>query len=189
MLNLFFGVKLQETVRIVRTERLADGSVVVELAVKRRMIVAGELFEWEDREPFVHNAAEVRRFRELIDRLKARGKKPTIKDAVLAYLIVFNFARKSVIAGFLWALRDLYPEFIELEERVTEKVPYRTPTGEIAYKEVIREIKKKASSPEDLVRVVGVQLSRFVREGVISRVKTERPEVSRVGPPRERGGE
>jgi len=48
---------LQETVRIVRAERLADGSVVVELAVKRRMVVAGELFEWEDREPFVHNAA------------------------------------------------------------------------------------------------------------------------------------
>lgn|GEM_PF-3755820 len=51
---------MQETVRIVRAERLADGSVVVELAVKRRMVVAGELFEWEDREPFVHNAVPKR---------------------------------------------------------------------------------------------------------------------------------
>jgi len=84
-----------DAVRIVRAERLADGSVIVELRVKRGMKVGDEYFEWEEPQVYTHNAAEVRRFRELIDRLKARGKKPTIKDAVLAYLIVFNFARKS----------------------------------------------------------------------------------------------
>jgi len=156
-------------VEIVRAERLPNGDVVVTIKVKRRKRVGDRMVEWEETQTFTHPASDVQRFIDLLNRLK-RERKLSIVDGVLAYFIVFTYGRKSVIAGFLWALRDIFPEFQKTVERVPEKVTYKTLRG-YEEKTIIKETRKKVSDPNELTGTVVEAISRLVREGIISRVK------------------
>jgi len=59
---------------------------------------------------FDHFHADVLRFEELISRKKAAGYVVSVKDAVLAYLLVFKRGSRHLIAGFL----NTFPEWSDV---------------------------------------------------------------------------
>jgi len=56
---------------------------------------------------FDHFYSDVTRFEDLLSQKKLAGYKVSAKDAVLAYLLVFNQGSRHLIAGYL----STYPEF------------------------------------------------------------------------------
>jgi hypothetical protein len=155
-------------------ERYPDGTILVSIHYVRRASVTTrwgvEEREWIEEQAFTHLPRDVERFRRLLARKHAR-EKVEVKDGVLAYLIVWNYGRKSVIAGFLWAMGDEYPGFRDVREEVEVEEPITTFDGRVVYQVVKRRIEKRAERPEDLAPIVGQCLSRLAREGIIGRVR------------------
>lgn len=67
---------------------------------RKRRIGEKEL-TWFDESCVDHFHRDVVRFEDLVAHQKAAGYKVSVRDAVLAYLLVFRSGRKSVITGFL----------------------------------------------------------------------------------------
>lgn len=146
---------------------VTEEAVIVTLAQPRLRWVGEKKIEWQDRYSKDHLHIDVQKFRDLIDGKKSAGYEITIKDAVEAYLLVFGFGRKSMIAGFLWALKDEYPEFAVKHEEVTHVVKEAQLFG--PPREVLKteRIARPIASVEELVDTVGQALSRLRAEGVI----------------------
>jgi len=88
--------------------------VCVKVRRERKEIVA-ELVEprvitWFDEFCIDHFHPKVMQFDDLLEQKKKMGYTISVKDAVLAYMLVFEWGRKSVIAGFL----STFPEFKDL---------------------------------------------------------------------------
>ncbi len=152
-----------------------DEPVIVTVKYRRTRLVAGEEVEWWEEYTKDHLHVDVQRFCDLIDRKKAAGFHVSIADGVVAYLTVFGFARKSIVAGFLWAMSDLYPEFREVREEIKVKETYVTPLGEVKERLVTKRVEKTAEKAEDLVSSVGEILSRLSKERVAVPVKLPPP--------------
>lgn len=87
-----------------------EEAVVVKLKQRRERKVAGRPRVWHDVYHVDHRHSDIVRFKDLIAHKKAQGYEITVRDGVLAYMLVFKWGRKSVIAGFLQA--DMaFPEF------------------------------------------------------------------------------
>jgi len=132
--------------------------------VRERKIVWWEEFKKD------HLHLDVVRFRDLVDKKRAAGFEITVRDGVLAYLLVFGWARKSIVTGFLWAVSDLYPEFRSSKELVKVEEVYRG----LGPEEVVTIERGTKVEVEDIGKLsasVGQALSRFQREGLIERVK------------------
>jgi hypothetical protein len=171
LFDLFcFGVVLLEAEERISASKFPDGSVLVTVKFKRWMLVHREKMEWWEEQTFNHLAKDVEKFRVLVRR-KALAGPVEVKDGVLAYLIVWKFGRKSVIAGFLWAMSDEFPGFRNVREEVEIEEPYTTLEGKTAYRVVKRRVEFVARSPEDLAPTVGQCLSRLAREGYVGRVR------------------
>lgn len=146
---------------------VTEEAVIVTLAQPRVAWVGEKKIEWQDRYSKDHLHIDVQKFRDLIDAKKSAGYEITIKDAVEAYLLVFGYGRKSMIAGFLWALKSEYPEFAVKHEEVTKVVKETQLFG--PPREVLKteRIARPIASVEELVDTVGQALSRLRAEGVI----------------------
>jgi len=166
----FVLVLLLEAEERISASKFPDGSVLVTVRFKRWTLVHGERMEWWEEQTFNHLAKDVEKFRSLVRR-KALAGPVEVKDGVLAYLIVWKFGRKSVIAGFLWAMSDEFPGFRNVREEVEVEEPYTTLEGKTAYRIVKRRVEFVARSPEDLAPTVGQCLSRLAREGYVGRVR------------------
>lgn len=84
--------------------------IIVEIREKRKRTTDG-VVEWEDILTFDHLHPRVVAFEDLIDHKKGAGYKVAVSDAVLAYMLIFEWGRKSVITGFL----RTFPEWKEVE--------------------------------------------------------------------------
>ena len=147
---------------------VTEEAVIVTLAQPRARWVGEKKIEWQDRYSKDHLHIDVQKFRDLIDGKKSAGYEITIKDAVEAYLLVFGYGRKSMIAGFLWALKDEYPEFAVKHEETTKVVKEAQLFG--PPKQVLKteRIARPIGSVEELVDTVGQALSRLRTEGIIN---------------------
>lgn len=145
-----------------------EEAVIVTLAEKRQRWKGDEKIEWQDLFTRDHLHREVQKFKDLIDRKKAAGYAITIKDAVDAYLLVFGHGRKSVIAGFLWALRNEYPEFLTKHRPEVRTVMVPQLFG--PPKEETRTVRVPITimSADELASTVGQALSRLSRDGKIA---------------------
>lgn len=123
--------------------------------------------EWQNLFTKDHLHIDVMKFKDLIDAKKAAGLSITIKDAVYAYLLVFGYGRKSEIAGFLWAISDVYPEFRVKHEEVRTTIRVQPLTGPPRDEVRISRIAKQMTNVEELVSTVGQALSRLGAEGAI----------------------
>ena len=83
------------------SREIVEEPIIVAIREKRKRLVDEREVEWYDEIVFDHFHANVVRFEDLIAHKKAAGYKVTVLDAVLAYLLVFQWGRKSVITGFL----------------------------------------------------------------------------------------
>jgi hypothetical protein len=72
-----------------------------------------------------------------------------------------------MIAGFLWAMSDEYPEFRVKHEEVREPVKVKPLIGPEREEVKIRRVAKPVASVEELVDTVGQALSRLSSEGAI----------------------
>lgn len=158
-----FRKRLKEVISPTVTEE----AVIVTLREKRERFVDDKKVEWHDEFTTDHLHPDVVRFKDLIDHKKAAGKEITIKDGVLAYLLVWGYGRKSTIAGFLWAISDDYPEFRYTHKEVREPVVTRPLVGPPVTKIKVRRVKTPLKGAADLVPVIGQALSRLRAEGVI----------------------
>jgi hypothetical protein len=167
-LFLVFGLEAEERVSV---RRFPDGSVFVTVRFKRWSVVRGEKWEWWEEQHFNHLPKDVEKFRSLLRRKVLAGRPVEVKDGVLAYLIVWKFGRKSIIAGFLWAMGEEFPGFRNVREETEVEEPYTTLEGKTAYRVVKRRVEFVAASPEDLVPTVGQCLSRLARGELVGRVR------------------
>lgn len=85
--------------------------VIVTIREKRERKVDGKK-TFYDEYTFDHLHRDVVQFEDLIADKKAAGYTVTVKDAVLAYLLVFGNGMASVITGFLRA----FPEWEEVKK-------------------------------------------------------------------------
>lgn len=92
------------------TPEIVEEAVVVKLKQRRERKVAGKPRVWFDVYHVDHRHNDLVRFRDLIGHKRGQGYEVTVKDGVLAYMLVFKWGRKSVIAGFLQA-DTAFPEF------------------------------------------------------------------------------
>jgi hypothetical protein len=145
---------------------VAEEAVIVEIAEPRERWKDEHKIEWMDKYLKDHLHIDVQRFRDLIDAKKAAGKEITISDAVEAYLLVWGYGRKSVIAGFLWAMSDDYPEFRVKHEEIRETVKVKPLVGPEREEVRIRRVAKQIETVDELVDTVGQALSRLAAEGL-----------------------
>jgi len=92
-----------------------------ELVMPRPPPAEPERKVWHEEHCYDHFHPKVVQFEDLIDQKSRMGYRIDVKDAVLAYCLVFEWARKSVIAGFL----STFPEFKDvprLKEMVGENL-------------------------------------------------------------------
>jgi hypothetical protein len=146
---------------------VTEEAVIVTLAEKRSRWKGDQKIEWQDLYTKDHLHRPVQAFKDLIDRKKAAGYAITTKDAVEAYLLVFGHARKSEIAGFLWALRKDYPEFTTKHRPETRPVMVPQLFGPPKEEEKIFRVPVTITSPDELINTVGQALSRLKSEGVV----------------------
>lgn len=85
--------------------------VIVCIKEKRKRRIDEREIEWYDEICKDHFHSDVMRFEDLIEHKKALGYKVSVRDAVLAYMLVFGWARKSIITGFL----RTFPEWKDVE--------------------------------------------------------------------------
>jgi hypothetical protein len=161
----------EEAEERISVSKFPDGSVFVTIRFKRWTIIRKERVEWWEEQHFNHLPKDVEKFRSLLRRKALAGRPVEVKDGVLAYLIVWKFGRKSVIAGFLWAMGDEFPGFRNVREETEVEESYTTLEGKTAYRVVKRRVEFVAASPEDLVSTVGQCLSRLAREELVGRVR------------------
>jgi len=147
---------------------VTEEAVIVEIGEPRERWKGDRKIEWMDKYVKDHLHLDVQRFRDLIDAKKAAGKEITISDAVYAYVLVWGYGRKSVIAGFLWALSDEYPEFRVKHEEVREVVKVKPLIGPEREEIRIRRVRKPIGSVDELTSVVGEKLSRLAEGKVIT---------------------
>lgn len=91
-----------------------DEPVIVTLKVIRELRVDGVRVYPVER-TFDHFHADVLRFEELVDRKKTAGYVVSVKDATLAYMLVFKRGSRHLIAGFLSTFpqwREVQPETV-----------------------------------------------------------------------------
>jgi hypothetical protein len=146
---------------------VTEEAVIVEIAEPRERWKDDRKIEWMDKYAKDHLHLDVQRFRDLIDGKKAAGKEITISDAVYAYVLVWGYGRKSMIAGFLWAMSDEYPEFRVKHEEIREVVKVKPLIGPEREEVKIRRVAKPIASVDELVDTVGQALSRLSSEGLI----------------------
>jgi hypothetical protein len=147
---------------------VTEEAVIVEIGEPRQRWKGDRKIEWMDKYVKDHLHLDVQRFKDLIDAKKAAGLEITVKDAVLAYVLVWGYGRKSTIAGFLWAMSDEYPEFRVKHEEIREVVKVKPLIGGPEREEVkIRRIARSVASVDELVDTVGQALSRLSSEGLI----------------------
>ena len=154
------------------TAEVYDEPIIVTLKVKRELRTDG-VIPYEVERTFDHFHADVVRFEELVDRSKGAGKALSIKDGVLAYLIVFKRGSRHLIAGFLWALRDKYSEFKEGFEVIRTKETYVGLDGVPREREVVHRVRRVFASAQEMVSTVGQELSRLRSEGWLTVGPTE----------------
>jgi len=80
--------------------------VIVAVKEKRERVVEGRKLEWYDEIVKDHLHDDVARFQDLIEHKRAAGYVVSVRDAVLAYMLVFKSGTKSMITGFLRAFPD-----------------------------------------------------------------------------------
>lgn len=148
-------------------EEVTEEAVIVTLAEKRVRWKDDEKIEWQDLYTKDHLHPEVQKFKDLLDRKKAAGYAITIKDAVEAYLLVFGYGRKSVIAGFLWAMKNEYPEFTTKHRPEVQTVMVTQLFGPPKEETRMVRVPVPITSAEELSNTVGQALSRLGRDGVI----------------------
>jgi hypothetical protein len=144
---------------------ITEEAVIVEIAEPRERWKGDRKIEWMDKYVKDHLHIDVQRFKDLIDAKKAAGYEITISDAVEAYLLVWGYGRKSVVAGFLWAMSDEYPEFRVKHEEIREVVKVKPLIGPEREEVRIRRVAKPVGSVDELVDTVGQALSRLARKG------------------------
>jgi hypothetical protein len=147
---------------------VSEEAVIVTLREKREGLVDTHRVEWYDEFTTDHRHADIVRFKDLIDHKKSLGKEITVKDGVLAYLLVWGQGRKSTIAGFLWAISDDYPDFRYTHEEVRTTETVISLTGEKQEKPVVKRVRKELANADQLASVVGQALSRLRAEGSIN---------------------
>jgi hypothetical protein len=74
--------------------------VLVSIKEKRERTIDERKIEWFDEFHYPHEHWDVSRFEDLIEHREAVGT-VSVLDAVLAYMLTFEWGRKSVITGFL----------------------------------------------------------------------------------------
>jgi hypothetical protein len=148
------------------SQTVTEEGVIVTIAEKRERWKDDRKIEWQDLYSRDHLHIDVQKFRDLIDAKKSAGLEITIKDAVEAYLLVWGYGRKSVIAGFLWAMGDDYPEFRVKHEEIREPVKVKPLFGPEREEVKIRRVAKPIPSVDELVDTVGQVLSRLSTEGI-----------------------
>jgi len=153
--------------RFAETPEVTEEAVVVSVAEKRERWKDDKKIEWQDLYTKDHLHIDVQKFKDLIDAKKAAGLEITVKDAVLAYVLVWGYGRKSTIAGFLWAMSDEYPEFRVKHEEIREVVTVKPLIGPEREEVKIRRIARPVASVDELVDTVGQALSRLSSEGMI----------------------
>jgi len=84
--------------------------VMVSIKEKRERTIDERKITWEDEFHYPHEYPDVMRFQDLLEHKRATGYKVSVRDAVLAYMLVWEYGRKSVITGFL----RTYPEWKDL---------------------------------------------------------------------------
>jgi hypothetical protein len=145
---------------------VTEEGVIVTIAEKRERWTDDKKIEWQDLYTRDHLHIDVQKFRDLIDGKKSAGLEITVKDAVEAYLLVWGYGSKSVIAGFLWAMSDDYPEFRVKHEEIRETVKVKPLFGPEREEVKIRRVAKTIGSVDELVNTVGQALSRLAMEGL-----------------------
>lgn len=85
--------------------------VIVTVSYPRERLVAGRKVVWQEEQTKDHLHPQVVQFEDLISQKKGAGYKVSVRDAVLAYCLVFRWARKSVITGFL----STFPEWSDIK--------------------------------------------------------------------------
>lgn len=93
------------------SREIVEEPIIVAIKEKRKRTVDEREVEWFEEFTFDHFHADVIRFEDLVAHKKAAGYKVSVKDAVLAYMLVFEFGRRSVITGFL----RTYPEWSDVK--------------------------------------------------------------------------
>jgi len=91
-----------------------DEPIIVTLRATRELRTDGTI-EYPVERTFDHFHVDVIRFEELISRKRAAGYVVSVKDAVLAYMLVFKRGSRHLITGFLRtfpAWRDVAPETV-----------------------------------------------------------------------------
>ena len=147
---------------------VTEEAVIVEIAEKRERWKDDRKIEWQDKWSKDHLHIDVQKFKDLIDAKKAAGLEITVKNAVLAYVLVWGYGRKSTIAGFLWAMSDDYPEFrVKGHEEVREVVRVKPLIGPEREEVKIRRVVKPFESVDEFADTVGEALSRLRDEGLI----------------------
>lgn len=87
-----------------------DEPIIVCLKEKRELTIDGKK-EYEVERCVDHFHVDVTRFEDLIEHKKAAGYAISVKDAVLAYMLVFKRGSRHLITGFL----STFPEFRDLK--------------------------------------------------------------------------
>lgn len=82
------------------SSQVFDEPIIVTLKVKRELRTDG-VMPYEVERTFDHFHVDVARFEELVDRKRGAGYVVSVKDAVLAYMLVFKRGSRHLIAGFL----------------------------------------------------------------------------------------
>ena len=90
---------------------VVEEPIIVCVKEKRKRTVDEREIEWYDEICKDHFHVDVMRFEDLIEHKKAAGYTVSVRDAVLAYVLVFGWGRKSVIAGFL----GTFPEWMDVK--------------------------------------------------------------------------
>lgn len=142
---------------------VTEEAIIVDVIVERERRI-DDIIKWTEPITFDHSHINVKRFEDLIEHKKAAGYKVTIRDVVLAYMLVLEWGRRPVIYGFLktfpeWkdirmesvgeALSRLatedYIRVVHAPERELIPLPYVSPimpAREVLY-EMNRDIKDK----------------------------------------------
>lgn len=92
--------------------------IIVCVKEKRERMIGERKIEWLDEMCFDHFGHDVVRFEDLIEHKKALGYTVSVRDAVMAYMLVFEWGRVSVITGFL----QTYPEWKGVDKSTVGEV-------------------------------------------------------------------
>lgn len=88
---------------------VTEEAIVVDVIVERERRI-DDIIKWSEPITFDHLHVDVKRFEDLIEHKKAAGYTVSIRDAVLAYMLVFEWGRRPVIYGFL----KTFPEWKDI---------------------------------------------------------------------------